>query len=112
MSEIPIELPELQPPARIQGKERKRTIKALLKQHGEALYQDVCALRGENRLTIDVICQLALEYRLQLRIVCDYLVSRGVLKRDAYDIVFGPDKMRPVEALKRVWAEMQSEAAQ
>lgn len=113
MSEIPIELPQLEPPARLQGKDRDRAIKALLKQHGESLYQDAVAIRRRERLTVDTICQLALEYRIQLRVVCDYLETRGIFKKpDAYNALFGTGrKLRPVETLKRVWAEMQKEVA-
>lgn len=108
MSDLNIELPRLRPYAR-QGKAYIDELKKILKAEGDAILRDVEAARSRNKgLTTSDICRVALTHRLNLKATFDFLEDKRVLPCGTYDRV-KDGGIRPVAAMKEVWAEMQAE---
>lgn len=108
MSDLPIELPQLRPLAR-QGEAYYKELKSILKAEGDAILRDVAAMRRPGKgLTTSDICRIALTHRLNLKAVFDFLEDKRVLPCGTYDRV-KDGGIRPVAAMKEVWAEMQQE---
>lgn len=108
MSDLNIELPRLRPYAR-QGEAYYKELKTILKAEGDAILRDVEAARRHNKgLTTSDICRIALTHRLNLKATFDFLGDKRALPCGTYDRVRAGG-IRPVAALKEVWAEMQLE---
>lgn len=108
MSDLNIELPPLRPLAR-QGAAYRAELKAILKAEGQAIVaEERIVFHRNGKVTVKDVCRIALAHRLNLKVTFDYLEERGALACGTYESL--KDRgLRPMAALKEVWAEMQQE---
>lgn len=109
MSEQPTTpLPELRP-VRLQGKAYYTALRAILKEIKYDLKRDAERLqRGAGKFTVAHLCRLALTYRLNLKATAECLEDEHFLPAGTYQRLIDRG-LRPMTALREVWAEMQNE---
>lgn len=108
MSEINIRLPELRP-AGLQGKAYYAALKQIQKEIREDVKADFKSYYRQHRsITTAEICFLALKYRVNLKAMFSILEDEGLLKTGTYGRVIAGG-IRPIAALKRVYAERREE---
>ena len=106
----PDDFPQLRPYAR-QGKPYVDELRAYLREHGQAMVEDIRAVwRRTHKITVADVCHVALHYKLNLKATFEYLEERGEVPYGTYDKVLRSG-IRPMAALYEIWNEMSQQGS-
>lgn len=100
----PDDFPTLRP-HRLQGRAYWGAVRALIDQHGEAIYQAAWAQRrAAGTFRTRDLCVLALQFRLHLKIIAEYLEDRKFIPYGTYERI-RESRFPIMGSLYQVWAD-------